>query len=124
MLNTGIRLNKFILIIMYCLSCVYSLKEYDAEEVVQCRNTKVALNTDCFYNMTSLTCCYYKMSLPYHGEICVPMPVSAKTYKTANETDDTILPGNLTFSGYLDCNSVYVNTRILIYIIFSLFILI
>jgi hypothetical protein len=81
---------------------VKCLADYDQIEYADCYGIKPSVYTDCTKQKAiSLFCCYFNMTTPDKGQICVPMPPSSKGI--GETLIDTTLPVNVLVKGTMNC---------------------
>ena len=95
------KLYFLILVIFTFLKQIVSVTDFDKDEKARCMAIDPKNPTDCYSTiLNSLVCCHFQMKTPARGNVCVPMPSSAKD---ASGNVTTILPVNITLTGFYTC---------------------
>ncbi len=96
----------FAIIIMICLlfENVICPVLYNSTEVRKCTSTKPSQAKDCYnQQFSTLMCCYFTMTLPDQGTLCVPMSQASSGNGGAVSVS---LPKNVNITGSYDCKYV------------------
>jgi hypothetical protein len=96
---------------------ILAMESFNSTEVAQCKAISPKTEKDCLSaNYSSLICCYFNMSIPGTGNVCVPVD-----YTSAGMKGDvnTVLPPNITLTGYYSCKGgmLRINAAVIIVIL-------
>jgi hypothetical protein len=94
--------NAILLLIINYTSCAVFTKY----EQTKCRNIVSTKKEDCLTQIfDSLKCCYFEMTQPQKGNICLPLPISSSENMLI--MNQTLFDEKFRFDGYLYCGSFY-----------------
>ena len=112
-------MKLFFLIFLFCIIQILTFTSFDKTEVSNCMSIVPISPTDCKNNeFITLVCCYFTMTSPDTGSVCVPMSDASKN-KGGNV--NRMFPYNLNITGTYDCytnSSHYINSFKIFFILF------
>jgi hypothetical protein len=115
--------NKWIILcLILLLPQIFSVREIDMGEFNSCKEINPTKISDCTVgrNYTTIICCYFNMTYPGSGDICVPFTPASTNLKGRV---DVKLPVNINITGDFDCTGDYFSkSRVVINLLIILFI--
>ena len=117
-------LYLFLSVLFIKFSEILSVTEFNKDEMSKCIQLVPTSKSDClttYTNFTSLICCYFNMSSPMNGGVCVPMGFASNGLSKTGV--NISLYSNINVLGDYSCRGGY-NSFPVIFLIFFIFIMI
>ena len=111
-----IKFFFFITIFLYKIYEIKGLTEFDKDEMKSCVNVQPKQDIECLKNKyKSLLCCYFSMTQPLKGKVCVPFGFDSAGRK--NKNANVTLYSNLIIQGEYSCISSYISISVVIFLL-------